>query len=169
MLWKRDCKQHDPTTPRGKLGRANREGGSGWSRPCVPLHHRRRLRFSFRSNPSFQSSTVADGSQALGMNEGALCRLKQSPPLSPPFSPGCAFVRCPHRAPIAPLPRLVPATGFLLPRSTQGTGRAGESGLSPRPNFGQRSRFLPRPASSAASRAPNPRGVPGGWRVDFKV
>lgn len=57
-------------------------------------------RVSFRSRPSSPCSTVADGSQTLGMNEGAGCRLKQPPLLSPPFSAGLSFVlvRCPHTA-----------------------------------------------------------------------
>ena len=38
MLRKRDCKLHDPTTPRGKLGRAHRGGGRGGAahaRRCI--------------------------------------------------------------------------------------------------------------------------------------
>lgn len=41
----------------------------------------------------------------------------------------------------------------------------GEPRLSPRPNFGPRSQFLPRPASKAW----NPGRGLGGWRVDVKV
>lgn len=48
--------------------------------------------------PSSRSSTVADGSQTLGMNEGAGCRLKQSSRLFPLFSAASAFVRRPHPA-----------------------------------------------------------------------
>lgn len=95
---------------------------------------------------------MADRSQTLGMNEGAGCRLKQSPPLSAPFGLGSAFARRPHPAPPLPLTRLAPASDFRAPGSAQGTAGVGESRCSPRPDFGPRSRFLPRPASGTRMR-----------------
>lgn len=70
--------------------------GRGCAR--APLLQRRKLRASSCSHPSSPSSTVADGSQALGMNEGAGCGFQQFP-LSRPFSLGSAFVFCPIQTP----------------------------------------------------------------------
>lgn len=103
---------------RGKIGQSGQRERKGWGRARAPLHQRRRLPVSSRSHPSFQSSTVADGSQTLGMNEGAGYRLKQSPSLSAPFSLGSPFARCPRPASIAPQTLLVPASEFLVPGST---------------------------------------------------
>ncbi|OWK14239.1 hypothetical protein Celaphus_00000649, partial [Cervus elaphus hippelaphus] len=69
MLWKGHWKQHDPTPSRVKWRELRRRKGRGRAR--APLRHRRRLRVSSRSQPSSQSSTVADRSQTQGMNEGA--------------------------------------------------------------------------------------------------